>query len=137
MQQNMSSKLKSVTVDQSKRARRHGPVPIAPDLLRTHHISVRLNSDELAKLDALRAPVRMQRGEFLRAAALHRLPRTIPGLNQVAWTELSRAASALNHIAHHINAASVAGREFMPEVSEAREVLSAFRLALINAKLDQ
>ncbi|WP_223930808.1 hypothetical protein, partial [Aeromonas caviae] len=36
----------------------------------------------LARLDSQRDAVQMQRGEYLRAAALHRLPPTIPEVNR-------------------------------------------------------
>jgi len=65
---------------------------------------VRLNDAELARLDALREPVHMQRGEYLRAAALHRLPPSIPAVNRQAWVELARTAANLNQLAHRLNA---------------------------------
>jgi hypothetical protein len=52
---------------------------------RGHTVSVRLNDAELARLDSQRDAVQMQRGEYLRAAALHRLPPTIPEVNREAW----------------------------------------------------
>ena len=45
----------------------------------------------------------MQRGEYLRAAALHRLPPTIPAANREQWAELARTAANLNQIARHLN----------------------------------
>ena len=91
-----------MTADESKRSRR-GPAPLDAADKRGHTVSVRLNGGELEKLDAQRSAVQMQRGEYLRAAALHRLPPTIPEMNRKAWSELSRATANLNQIARHLN----------------------------------
>lgn len=89
-------------VDESKR-RRRGPAPLDAADKRGHTVSVRLNDAELARLDSRRDAVRMQRGEYLRAAALHRLPPTIPSVNREHWAELARTAANLNQIARHLN----------------------------------
>ena len=91
-----------MTADESKRSRR-GPAPLDAADKRGHTVSVRLNGAELEKLDAQRGAVQMQRGEYLRAAALHRLPPTIPEINRKAWGELSRTTANLNQIARHLN----------------------------------
>lgn len=91
-----------MTTDTTKR-RRRGPQPLPAGEKRLRSVSVRLNDAELAKLDARRSPIKMQRGEYLRAAALHRLPPTIPAINREAWTELAREAANLNQIARHLN----------------------------------
>jgi len=70
---------------------------------RGYTVSVRLNDAELARLDSQRDAVQMQRGEYLRAAALHRLPPTIPEVNREAWAALARTAANLNQIARHLN----------------------------------
>jgi hypothetical protein len=116
-------------VDERRRAARRGPVPAAPADLRTRHVSVRLNDAELAHLDERRASVQMQRGEFLRCAALHQLPPTIPVLNRHAWERLARASSNLNQLAH---AANLVGQP--PDVAAITDALGAFRLALIGAE---
>ncbi len=81
----------------------HGPAPLDASDKRTHTVSVRLNDRELALLDSRRGAVQMQRGEYLRAAALHRLPPTIPAVNREMWAELARTAANLNQIARHLN----------------------------------
>jgi len=91
-----------MSTDESKR-RRRGPAPLDAADKRAHTVSVRLNDAELARLDSLREAVRMQRGEYLRAAALHRLPPTIPAVNREQWAELARTAANLNQIARHLN----------------------------------
>lgn len=115
-------------VDERRRAARRGPVPSAPEELRTHHVSTRLSPAELAQLDELRGKVRMQRGEFLRAAALHQLPPSIPALNIEAWQSLARASANLNQLAHRVNAGLPAS---LLDVMRAVEDL---RSALIGAR---
>ena len=91
-----------MNTDESKR-RRRGPAPLDATDKRGHTVSVRLNEAELARLDSQRDAVQMQRGEYLRAAALHRLPPTIPAANREQWAELARTAANLNQIARHLN----------------------------------
>lgn len=115
-----------MSADESKR-RRRGPVPLDAADKREHTVSVRLNEAELARLDAQRSAVQMQRGEYLRAAALHRLPPAIPVVNREAWMALSRTAANLNQIAKRLNVGdSVILEELVDE-------LAAFRRALIGA----
>jgi len=83
--------------------RRYGPAPLDAAVKRTHSVSSRFNTAELTRLDTQRAAIQMQRGEYLRTAALQNLPPTIPELNREAWIELSRTSSNLNQIARHLN----------------------------------
>ena len=122
--------MSSVSVDESRRANR-GPNCLEDADRRVHCVSVRLNANELAKLDEQRSSVHMQRGEYLRSAALHRLPPTIPAVSQAALLELSRAASSLNQIARQLNR-SAQGAGFSPALSEIRESTDASRRALIG-----
>ena len=92
-----------MTTDDTTKRRRRGPQPLPAGEKRRHAVSVRLNATELAKLDGQRSPIKMQRGEYLRAAALHRLPPTIPAINREAWTELAREAVNLNQLAKYLN----------------------------------
>ena len=80
-------------LDLKKRSRR-GPAPLEAQEARTHCVSVRLNAAELEKLDKQRSG--MQRGEYLRVAALHRLPMVVPETNKLAWVELEKLADNLN-----------------------------------------
>lgn len=89
--------------------RRHGPTPLPPAELRTHTVSVRLNAAELAALDRDRAPVHMQRGEYLRAASRGELPKTIPAINREAWANLARAVGNLNQYQAAINEGRATG----------------------------
>ena len=88
-------------LDLQKRSRR-GPKPLPTDETRTHCVSVRLNAVELATLDSQRGL--MQRGEYLRVAALHCLPPVVPEINKNAWVELSRLSANLNQYQAAINA---------------------------------
>jgi hypothetical protein len=92
---------------------------------------VRLNVAELARLDSLRDTVQMQRGEYLRAAALHRLPPTIPAINREAWAKLARSAANLNQIARHLNEVGPSGF-----VNEVRAAVDVFRGDLLGVQFD-
>lgn len=83
--------------------RKRGPKPLAPAEKREHCVSVRLNSAELAWLDAARSGVKMQRGEYLRSASRGVLPPTIPAINREAWASLARVAGNLNQYQAQIN----------------------------------
>ena len=119
------------SIDFSKR-RQVGPVPIAVADLRTCTVSTRFNLVELCKLDTARALVRMQRGEFLRAASLHVLPPTIPSVNKEAWVALARANSNLNQLSAVCNSMQN-GAPGVVDIDDIRLVLSEFRNALIAA----
>jgi len=118
-----------MNTDESKR-RRRGPAPLDATDKRGNTVSVRLNDAELERLDSQRDAVQMQRGEYLRAAALHRLPPTIPAVNREAWVALARTAANLNQIAHRLNA----GDAF--PLAEVRAMLDTFRRDLIGVKHD-
>lgn len=116
-------------IDDSKR-RRRGPAPLADADRRTHTVSVRLSDAELAQLDTRRALVRMQRGEYLRAAALHRLPPTIPAINREAWVHLARIGGNLNQIARHLNAGAI----HPDEIAAAQRLIADLRRLLLGVK---
>lgn len=115
----------AVVANESLKSRR-GRTPLEACDKRTHTVSVRLNNDELAHLDAARGD--HQRGEWMRMAGLDRLPPSVPEVNREAWIALSRAASNLNQIARAINSREA------PAVQEIRIELLAFRDALLGAK---
>jgi len=116
-------------VDDTRRSRR-GPSPLGAQAKRGHTVSVRLNPAELALLDDRRAGVRMQRGEYLRSAALHVLPPTVPKVNRAAWAALARTAANLNQIAHRMNA----GHEVA--FDELQAMVTALRDDLIGTRFD-
>lgn len=116
-------------VDITRRSKRgiRGVAPLPEEERRDINVSVRLNFAEAEQLDAMRNKVHMQRGEYLRAAALHRLPPTIPELNRIAWIRLSKAADAICQIIE-------GGGSLTSEAEEVISVLSDFRRELIGAK---
>jgi hypothetical protein len=120
-------------VDVSKR-RRRGRIDLLPGDKRTHTISTRLNDEELNLLNQKCAEYKMQRGEFLRTAAIHKLPPQIPQVNAEQWVELARSASNLNQIAHHLNNAG--SDYYISEIETIRKELSNFRNTLLNIKLE-
>lgn len=111
--------------DQNQKQRR-GPKPLDPADLRDRCVSVRLNLAELEWLDRVREPAKMQRGEYLRAAASGKLPPAIPEINKDAFSALARSAANLNQIAKHLNE----GTE--TSISEIRNAINDLRLKLIG-----
>lgn len=95
--------------------------------LRTHCVSVRLNPDELRRLDRVRGSLR--RGQAVRMLSFSNLPEPVPELNKQAWVELSRAASNLNQLAHRANYEKV-------EIDSVRSILAEFRAALIGEQAE-
>jgi hypothetical protein len=98
-------------------------IPVADK--RIHTVSVRLNDDELQLLERSRG--KFQRGEWVRIAALGKLPPTVPEINQGAYAELARSAANLNQLAKHLNAGELA------DASAIAKVLANFRMALLGA----
>lgn len=110
--------------------RRRGPKPRAADDLRGHCVSVRLNPDELARLDAERGAYR--RGEWLRRVWLGSVPPApVPPINREAWFALSKVAGNLATIA-----TAMRGGEYV-ELSKINAEVAAFRNALIGVKKDE
>jgi hypothetical protein len=120
-------------LDEAKR--RRGPALLDTSEKRNCTVSARHNAAELERLDAMRASVQMQRGEYLRAAALHRLPPTVPALNREAWAELARLAANINQYQLAINEHRATG--YPPEVlNELRTLLQDFRRNLLGLQED-
>jgi len=124
-----------MSIDESKRRRRRGPAPLDAQIKRKHTVSVRVNEAELAQLDLVRETVGMQRGEYLRAAALHRLPPTIPKLNREAWAGLSRSAANLNQISHRLHLVEQGDRSTVPAIKDIAQALADLRRRLIGVEL--
>jgi len=89
---------------ETRKAKR-GPAPLPSDEKRVHCVSVRLNDQELKTLDTNRKVSRMQRGEWMRNAALDVLPPVIPSCNSELWTRLAPVSANLNQLMHRLNAA--------------------------------
>lgn len=106
--------------------RRRGPKPRPAEELRQYCVSVRFSPAEIALIDARRG--QMRRPEFLRAAALRRLPPQIPGINREAWASLAKAATNLHSLAKAANFGQ------LPELAEVQAALVRFRNRLIGAR---
>lgn len=92
---------------------------------RNHCISVRVSSDELARLDAERG--HQPRGAYLRACwLLFPAPPIVPQVNRLAWQALARSAANLNQLAAACHQGNI------PELPTIRQELSAFRSALLG-----
>ena len=99
---------------------------------RTYCVSVRFSAQEKEELDAARG--RTAAGRFLREAFLQRKTIIVPEYNRQAWSELSRSASNLNQIAHHLNLSGMAAHE-LSLIADIRAELSCFRASLVGARL--
>lgn len=111
--------------------KRRGPEPMPISELRTVRVNVYLHPDEAAELDRRRGSAGLQRGPYMRLAALNKLPRHIPELNRSAWSELSRIGSNLNQLAREFNQGN------SPLFDDVESALSELRAALIGANLTQ
>ena len=114
-------------LDLEKHSRR-GPKPLPAGETRTHCVSVYLNGDEISQLDSQRGL--MRRGEYLRVAALHRLPPVVPELNKNAWVELSRLASNLNQYRAAFNSHRMKNHQI--DISLLMDQVAALRTDLLG-----
>jgi hypothetical protein len=71
------------------------------DEKRSHCVSSRLNAGELSTLDSRRRKI--PRGEYLRIAALDRLPVFIPEVNASVQSELGKIGGNLNQYQKAVN----------------------------------
>jgi hypothetical protein len=108
------------------RKSKRGPKPIDPIAKRSHCVSTRLNTAELHALDAQRGE--FQRGEWMRMAALDKLPPSIPEVNRLSYIELGRIGANLNQVARRLNTSKVI------EIIEVKSLLDDLRLSLLDAK---
>lgn len=118
----------NTTTKTTERKAKRGPAPLPETEKRGHCVSVRLNDAELATLDANRKQNRMQRGEWLRSAALDVLPPVIPSCNSELWTKLAPVSANLNQLQHRLNASgsdmdAAVVNAAMREVNKLRAVL--------------
>lgn len=104
-----SARISGVTGNSKKRSRKTGPTPRPEHLLRTHCVSVRLSKSELAWLDSARGNIK--RGEYLRNAAMGKLPPVVPAINQKAWTELATVMGTMATIAKRIRSDQYVGMQ--------------------------
>lgn len=109
-----------------ERKSKRGPKPIDPNAKRSHCVSTRLNDDELQRLDAQRGA--FQRGEWMRMAALDKLPPSIPEINRQSYNDLARVGANLNQLSRRANAGQSV------EIEELAYILSDLRLSLLGVK---
>jgi hypothetical protein len=115
------------------RAKRGGRTPLKDP--RTHCVSVRLNDEELNILNTKRG--KMKQGEWLRCAALDKLPPNIPEPNITKWQELAKAANNLNQIARKLNIKNNPLREnktaiYQSDFSYIIRIITEYRAALLG-----
>jgi len=92
--------------------------------------TVRLNRGEFELLDSLSKTYECSKADYARRAICENHPPSIPALNKLAWTELSRAAGALSQLSKFCNFGK------LPEIEVLKIELAEFRAALISAKVE-
>ncbi|HAY5031522.1 hypothetical protein [Escherichia coli] len=102
-------------------------------LLRTYCVSVRLNDDELTKLNHLRK--NHSKGEWLRMSSLQKLPPVVPTVNTEAWKKLSDISQKLNRIAAHIDGKNKDSQLTQTELFAVKRQLEELRQHLLNADI--
>ncbi|MER3564618.1 hypothetical protein J8764_25350 [Klebsiella pneumoniae] len=109
---------------------------ITPSLyitLRTHCVSVRLNSEELNILNARRGE--KSKGEWLRTSSLKKNPLVIPSINIETWKTLSEINQKLNRIALHVDSKSKDSKLTHTELFAVRRQISELRQHLLNVDI--
>ena len=101
---------------------------------RTHCISVRLNDEELNILNTKRGT--MKQGEWLRCAALDKLPPIIPEPNIEKWQALARSAANLNQLAKTLNLVKLQDSS-EENIDEIRNILTEFRASLVEVSRER
>lgn len=112
---------------------KHQNGPRHSEELRTHCVSVRLNKNELIKLNAIRGSY--NKGEWLRMSFLKTLPPVVPTINTEAWRKLSDISQKLNCIALHIDSKSKDSQLTHTELFAVRRLIKELRQHLINADI--
>lgn len=116
-------------------SKRRGPPILEPEVKRNVTVSLRMNECELAWLDRERAKRDMRRGPFMREAAMHSLPPTIPELNLKTWRELSRSMANLNQLTRALNQkGSARSATLSVALAETREQLKHVRRELLGSR---
>ncbi|WNK62600.1 hypothetical protein RM152_00635 [Pantoea agglomerans] len=103
---------------------------LAPNRIRRHTVTVRLNDIELAKVNNLRN--HLSKSCWLRSSALQQLPPSVPELNQEAWHQLTTSLQKLNDLASFLNRRGADAQPLSQEVSALKVKLSHVRDALLT-----
>lgn len=99
--------------------------------MRDHFVNIRLNEDEIKKLDSYRKDANLSRSSYMREASLNAPPRVIPYINRAQWVELSKLSSNLNQLAREANNGRYySGTESV--IASALDVLASIRTQLIG-----
>lgn len=101
--------------------------------LRQHPVTCRLTDAEAEHIDRVRGAI--TRGEWLRRAALGKLPRIVPEINREAWAELARTAANLNQYQRAVNQGQVPAAPF--DLVELRAQVQQLRAAMIGIEDDE
>ncbi|MCW6541748.1 hypothetical protein [Yersinia ruckeri] len=110
---------------------KHQHSSLHPVTLRTYCVSVRLNKNELIKLNAMRGPY--TKGAWLRMASLQQFPPVIPAINIEAWKVLSDISQKLNRIVTHIDGKSKESQLTHTELFAVKRQLEELRCNLLRA----
>jgi len=70
---------------------------------RANVISVRVTDEEIAWVDMHRASLKVSRSTLVRLAAMNRIPRCVPPINQAAWALLVGATESIQRIADRMD----------------------------------
>jgi len=119
-----------VEINKTRAKRQRGRIAVEDP--RTHCISVRLSDEELSLLNTKRG--NMKKGEWLRCAALDKLPPVVPEPNIKKWQELGKVAGNLNQIAHKLNKKSGIDES---EFNYIHHIINEFRAALIGVSSNE
>jgi hypothetical protein len=106
---------------------------LSQNQLRTHCVSVRLNNDELQRLNAKRGD--RSKGEWLRLAFLEKLPIAVPAINIEAWKSLSEISQKLNKLVAHLDNKSQGSSLTQTELFAVKRQISELRINLVGADL--
>jgi|APLak6261660231_1056022.scaffolds.fasta_scaffold07371_2 hypothetical protein len=119
-------------INKTRAKRQRGKTALAPADKRTHCVSVRLNQAELELLNNKRG--NMKQGEWLRCAAIDKLPPIVPEANIKKWVELANAANNINQIAKKLNNnPSIDNAQFI----YIKQLLNEFRDTLIGVSIHE
>lgn len=103
---------------------------LAPNRIRRHTVTVRLNDIELAKVNGSRN--QLNKSCWLRSSALQQLPPIVPELNQEAWHQLTASLQKLNDLTSFLNRRGTDAQPLSQEVTALKVKLSHVRDALLT-----
>ena len=115
-------------INETRAKRRRGRTVLTDP--RTHCVSVRLNAEELKLLNNKRG--NMKQGEWLRCAAIDKLPTVIPEPNIKRWSELGKIANNINQIAHKLNANKQGALIDELQINQIRQTIKELRAVLLG-----